>query len=121
MRWIKCFDSPLNCACSDVGVRAVTWQPLDHFATLRINDGVASVMHPREKSLEVKIYTKPGCPYCAKAREFYTERGIAFQEFNAQDNMKFREEMLSISNGDPTVPVIVENGRLKQIGWEGRG
>jgi glutaredoxin 3 len=80
-----------------------------------------SVRHPREKSLEVKIYTKPGCPYCAKAREFYTERGIAFQEFNAQDNMKFREEMLSISNGDPTVPVIVENGRLKQIGWEGRG
>jgi glutaredoxin len=55
------------------------------------------------------------------ARESYTERGIAFQEFNAQDNMKFREEMLSISDGDPTVPVIVENGRLKQIGWEGRG
>ena len=92
-----------------------------HFVTLCINVGVMSVRHPREKSLEVKIYTKPGCPYCAKAREFYTERGIAFQEFNAQDNMKFREEMLSISNGDPTVPVIVENGRLKQIGWEGRG
>lgn len=75
----------------------------------------------REKLLEVKIYTKPGCPYCAKARESYTERGIAFQEFNAQDNMRFREEMLSISDGDPTVPVIVENGKLKQIGWEGRG
>ena len=83
--------------------------------------GVRSSSHLREKSLEVKIYTKPGCPYCEKAREFYTERGIAFQEFNAQDNMKFRAEMLSISDGDPTVPVIVENGRLKQIGWEGRG
>jgi glutaredoxin len=71
--------------------------------------------------LEVKIYTKPGCPYCAKARDFYNERGIPFKEFNAQDNMKFREEMLSISKGDPTVPVIVEDGKLKQIGWEGRG
>jgi glutaredoxin len=71
--------------------------------------------------LEVKIYTKPGCPYCAKARESYTARGIAFEEFNAQDDMKFREEMLSITDGDPTVPVIVENGRLKEIGWEGRG
>ena len=78
--------------------------------------------HLREKQrLEVKIYTKPGCPYCAKAREYYTERGIPFQEFNAQDNMKFRKEMLAISDGDPTVPVIVEDGRLKQIGWEGRG
>jgi glutaredoxin len=73
------------------------------------------------KRLEVKIYTKPGCPYCAKAREHYTQRGIPFQEFNAQDNMRFREEMLAISKGDPTVPVIVEDGRLKQIGWEGRG
>ena len=75
----------------------------------------------RRIKLDVKIYTKPGCPHCAKAREFYTQQGIAFQEFNAQDNMKFRKEMLAISDGDPTVPVIVENGRLKQIGWEGRG
>lgn len=71
--------------------------------------------------MEVRIYTKPDCPYCAKARESYTARGIAFEELNAQDNMKFREEMLSITDGDPTVPVIVENGQLKQIGWEGRG
>lgn len=75
----------------------------------------------RKFKLEVRIYTKPGCPYCAKAREFYTARGIAFEDLNAQDNMEFREEMLSITAGDPTVPVIVENGRLKQIGWEGRG
>ena len=71
--------------------------------------------------MEVKIYTKPGCPYCAKAREFYTDRGITFEDLNAQDNMKLRAEMLSITDGDPTVPVIVEDGRLKQIGWEVRG
>ena len=76
--------------------------------------------HGRER-LEVKIYTKPGCPYCAKAREHYDERGIAFKEFNAQDNLTYRKEMLAISDGDPTVPVIVEDGVLKQIGWEGRG
>jgi glutaredoxin 3 len=71
--------------------------------------------------LDVIIYTKPGCPYCAKAREHYTQRGIAFDERNAQDNMNYRKQMLAISNGDPTVPVIVENGQLKQIGWNGRG
>lgn len=71
--------------------------------------------------MEVKIFTKPGCPYCEKARQFYRASGIEFQEFNAQDNMSFRREMLSITDGDPTVPVIVEDGRLKQIGWEGRG
>jgi hypothetical protein len=29
--------------------------------------------------------------------------------------------MLAYTDGDPTVPTIVEDGLLKQIGWEGRG
>jgi glutaredoxin len=71
--------------------------------------------------MSVILYTKPGCPYCAKAREYYTEKGVPFEDRNAQDNLAYRKEMFSFSDGDPTVPVIVENGRLKQIGWEGRG
>jgi len=69
----------------------------------------------------VVIYTKPGCPYCAKAMTWYNEHSIPFQERNAQDNLKYRKEMFSFSNNDPTVPVIVVDGKLKQIGWEGRG
>jgi glutaredoxin 3 len=72
-------------------------------------------------TMGVIIYTKPGCPYCAKAREYYTERGIPFEDRNAQDNPVYRREMLEITGGDRTVPVIVEDGKLKQIGWEGRG
>lgn len=70
---------------------------------------------------DVIIYTKPGCPYCAKARGWYKAQGIAFEERNAQDNLVYRREMLTYSNNDPTVPVIVIDGRLKQVGWEGRG
>jgi glutaredoxin len=71
--------------------------------------------------LSIVMYTKPGCPYCAKAREYYTGQQIPFDDRNAQDNLSFRKEMLAITKGDPTVPVIVEDGVLKQIGWEGRG
>lgn len=70
---------------------------------------------------EIVIYTKPGCPYCAKAKAWYDAQGVPFVEKNAQDNREYRKEMFSFSDGDPTVPVIVEDGRLKQIGWEGRG
>ena len=69
----------------------------------------------------VVMYIKPGCPYCAKARAWYHENGIAFEEKNAQDDLGNRAEMFRYSNGDPTVPVIVIDGKLKQIGWEGRG
>jgi glutaredoxin 3 len=69
----------------------------------------------------VVIYTKPGCPYCAKAMAWYSEKGIAFEERNAQDNREYRKEMFRYSDNDPTVPVIVIDGKLKQVGWEGRG
>ena len=71
--------------------------------------------------MEVIIYTKPGCPYCAKARAHYSSIQQEFEDRNAQDNLEHRREMLALTNGDPTVPVIVEDGSLKQIGWEGRG
>lgn len=70
---------------------------------------------------EVVMYTKPGCPYCAKAKDWYNAKGLAFTEKNAQDNREYRKEMFSFSDNNPTVPVIVEDGQLKQIGWEGRG
>ena len=72
-------------------------------------------------SLSLILYTKPGCPYCAKAREYYTTQGIPFEDRNAQDNEVYRREMLAFTDGDRTVPTIVEDGKLSQIGWEGRG
>ena len=67
------------------------------------------------------IYTKPDCPYCAKAKAWYNERGIPFEERNAQDNLGYRKEMFGYTDGDPVVPVIVVDGVYKQSGWEGRG
>ena len=67
------------------------------------------------------IYTKPDCPYCAKAKAWYNERGIPFEERNAQDNLAYRKEMFGHTGGDPVVPVIVVDGVYKQSGWEGRG
>ena len=63
------------------------------------------------------IYTKPGCPYCQKARDFYDENGIAFTEFDAQNDKKAQKEMLDYSGGDLVVPCIVENGEYIQSGW----
>ncbi|MBV9217383.1 MAG: glutaredoxin [Acidobacteria bacterium] len=63
------------------------------------------------------IYTKPGCPYCAEARDHYNAHGVAFTEYDAQNDKARQREMLGFSKGDPTVPCIVENGVYKQSGW----
>ena len=63
------------------------------------------------------IYTKPGCPYCQHAREYYNSKGLTFVDRDAQTNKEFRAQMLKYSGGDPTVPCIVKDGKYVQSGW----
>jgi glutaredoxin 3 len=63
------------------------------------------------------IYSKPGCPYCDQARDHYTASGIDFVEYDAQNDLEHQRAMLELTNGDTVVPVIVENGIVKQSGW----
>ena len=67
--------------------------------------------------LALVIYTKPGCPYCQEAREYYTAKGIPFLDYDAQNDKARRAEMFSYSGGDPTVPCIVEDGKYIGSGW----
>jgi glutaredoxin len=63
------------------------------------------------------IYTKPGCPYCQQARDYYDSKGIAYIDCDAQTNRAYRAEMFKFSGDDPTVPCIVEDGKFIQSGW----
>ncbi len=67
--------------------------------------------------MSLVIYTKPGCPYCQKARDFYNENNIEFTEYDAQNDSTRKREMLDFSSGDLVVPCIVENGEYVQSGW----
>lgn len=67
--------------------------------------------------MSLVIYTKPGCPYCQKARDYYDEHGIAFTEYDAQNDLARQREMLEYSGGDLVVPCIVENGNYIKSGW----
>ncbi len=67
--------------------------------------------------MAIVMYTKPGCPYCQAARDHYNSVGLAFSEFDAQTDKARQREMLALTNGDPTVPAIIEDGVWKQSGW----
>lgn len=85
--------------------------------------GGARALHLRQSSkggarqVGLVMYVKPGCPYCQKAREHYNSAGVAFTEYDAQNDRARRKEMFDYSGGDPTVPCIVEDGRYVQSGW----
>jgi len=67
---------------------------------------------------EVTIYTKPGCPYCAAAREYYHKLGVVFEEIDVYDIPGAKQKVLELSGGKAMVPVIVEKGEVK-VGFGG--
>ena len=54
---------------------------------------------------QVIIYSTPNCTYCAQAKEFFKEKGIAFTEHDVSADAEKRQEMIEKS-GQMGVPVI---------------
>jgi glutaredoxin-like YruB-family protein len=54
----------------------------------------------------VKIYSTKGCIWCKKAKEFFRENNIKYQEIDVGENEKNSKEMIKIS-GQTSIPVIV--------------
>ncbi|BCX15950.1 MAG: NrdH-redoxin [Candidatus Parcubacteria bacterium] len=59
----------------------------------------------------VKIYTTTYCPYCKMAKEYFTKKNVAFEEYNVENDEKALEEMVRKS-GQMGVPVIEINGTI---------
>ena len=59
----------------------------------------------------VEIYTKFGCPYCARAKALLGQKGIEYEEYEINSIPGKRDEMLERSNGRHTVPQIFIDGR----------
>jgi len=55
---------------------------------------------------KVKIFTAPTCGYCAQAKAYFTEKGIAFEAFDVTSDAEAMQEMRKISGGARSVPVI---------------
>jgi len=60
---------------------------------------------------EVEIYTQPWCPYCARATQILSSKGVAFREINAPYGTPERDEAIRRSDGRTTVPQIFIDGR----------
>ena len=60
---------------------------------------------------KVEIYTKFGCPYCARAKALLDGKGVQYAETDVSGGGADREKMLSRANGRTTVPQIFIDGR----------
>ena len=60
----------------------------------------------------VTIYSTPSCHFCHMAKDYFTEKGVVFTDYNVAEDMTKRAEMVQKS-GQMGVPVIqIDNNLL---------
>jgi glutaredoxin-like protein len=72
-------------------------------------DTMLEYINPQaEKPADVTIFTKKGCPYCAKAKALLTDNGVVFEEIVASNTIT--ERTLRAVTGKETYPQVFING-----------
>ena len=57
------------------------------------------------------IYTKPTCPYCARAKALFDSKGQVYDEINIAGDEVLRAEMIEKADGAYTVPQVFIQGK----------
>lgn len=61
--------------------------------------------------MAVKIYSTPSCPWCARAKEFFKDNKVSFQDVDVSSDVAAAREMVQKSK-QMGVPVIDFNGEI---------
>jgi glutaredoxin 3 len=69
---------------------------------------------------EIELYGTKTCPYTQDARESLEWKGRDFTEYDVESDPEALRRMLALTGGQRSVPVLVEDGVVIQIGWQGR-
>jgi glutaredoxin len=70
---------------------------------------------------KLELYGTSSCPYTSEMREWLEWSGKEFVEFDVESDDGARSRMCALAPSPYTVPILVEDGKVKQVGWQGRG
>jgi glutaredoxin 3 len=59
---------------------------------------------------QIEIYTQDWCGFCARAKQLFEQRGVAYTEIDAPRGSEARAEATRRSGGKTTVPQIFIDG-----------
>ena len=70
---------------------------------------------------DLELFGGGGCQYTAEMRDqlLWDERD--FIEYDVENDAVAFQRMVALTGGQRTIPVLVEDGIVVQIGWHGRG
>lgn len=68
-----------------------------------------------------ELFGTATCPYTRDMRDWLEARRAEFAEYDVEADPDARRRMRELAGGQRTVPILVEDGRVVQVGWQGRG
>ena len=69
----------------------------------------------------LELYGTASCPYTSEMREWLEWSGKDFTEFDVESDHDARARMREMATAPYTVPILVEDGKVIRVGWQGRG
>jgi glutaredoxin len=70
---------------------------------------------------KLELFGTASCPYTREMREWLEWKRRDFVEYDVEADGAACERLLILAGGQRTVPVLVEDGKIVQTGWQGRG
>lgn len=68
----------------------------------------------------LELYGSSQCPYTRELRGWLEWTRREFREFDVEADPEAKARLRSLNCGAGSVPILVENGKVVQVGWQGR-
>jgi glutaredoxin 3 len=69
----------------------------------------------------LELYGAKSCPFTEDVRDWLELNHREFVEYDVESDGEARDRMVAMTSGQRTIPVLIEDGRVTQVGWQGRG
>lgn len=69
----------------------------------------------------LELFATQTCPYCASVRERLEWEQREYVEYDVETDAQALSRLTALLGARPMVPVLVEEGRVTQVGDAGRG
>lgn len=68
-----------------------------------------------------ELFGTAGCLSTRDMREWLEMRRVDFVEYDVEADGDARRRMRQYAGSERTVPILVQDGAVVQVGWQGRG
>lgn len=69
---------------------------------------------------KLELYGTARCPYTGEMRDWLEWKRSDFVEYDVEADPVARGRMRGVAGGQRNVPLLVEDGKVVQVGWQGR-